>query len=65
MKTTRAREAVTTNPVTTTGSVGIAVSIIGRWLGWDAQLQADVAMLFLLAIPVVRGLVAWWERRGS
>ena len=41
------------------------MSIIGRWLGWDAQTQADVATLFLIAIPAVRGIVIWWEARSA
>jgi hypothetical protein len=58
------KRTVRNNPATTAGSIGAVVTIVGgRWLGWDAQLQADVATLCLVAVPVVRGLVAWWEKR--
>jgi len=64
-KAKKVARAAKANPVTATGSVGIVVSIVGRWLGWDAQLQADVATLFLIAVPAVRGFVAWWDNRKA
>lgn len=58
-----AKKTAQNNPATTTGSVGAVVAILGRYLGWDEQLQLDIVTLFLVAVPTVRGIVIWWQNR--
>lgn len=57
------RSVVSNNPATSTAAVGVIVSFVGGQLGWDQELQAQVAQAFLAAAVVIRGLVAWWQVR--
>ena len=59
-KAKRVKFRARANPVTSAGSIGIFVSIVGRYLGWSEQIQADVATLFLLSLPVVNFVTSRW-----
>lgn len=60
-----AKASAKANPATTTGSVGVVVAIVGRYLSLDEQTQLDIVTLFLIAVPVVRGAVLWWTDRNA
>jgi hypothetical protein len=59
-KLKRVKHKAKANPVTTTGSLGAAISIIGAHVGWSAQTQADVATLILLSLPVISFVTSKW-----
>lgn len=64
-KTAKARAKVAANPATTTSSVGVIVALIGRYLGWSDETQAQVVTLFLVATPLVRFIVGWFQARAA
>lgn len=59
------KQSVKANPATTTGTIGLVVALIGRALGFDEELQSQIELAALAAVPVVRGIVAWWDRRQA
>lgn len=61
----RARAAVAANPATSTGIVGLIVVGIGKALGWDEQTMESVTLAALAAVPIVRGIAAWWGKHGA
>jgi hypothetical protein len=62
-KTAATAAAVKANPATSAGTIGLVVVLLGAQLGWSPTTEAQVAAAFLAAVPVVRGVVAWWESR--
>lgn len=59
------KKVAVNNPGSSIGSVGAFVALIGAVVGWDATLQAQISSAFLAAIPVVKGLQAWWAARAA
>lgn len=57
------RRTIKANPATTAGSVGVVLTIVGRWFGIPLQTQVDLATLYLVAVPVLRSAFYWWEHR--
>lgn len=54
---------VTQNPATVTAALMLILTIVGGWLGWSTELQAQVAQLGLALAVLVRACVAWWQAR--